>query len=369
MRNCGAFGDECMKSSVRLLVLDIDGVLTDGSDSIPPGEKRLFLRDLDALTRARRDGLGIAFLTGEPREVAEPIVKRCGGGVALYGMKDKAQGMRTLVEQHGLSMEEVCYVADGERDAPALEYVGLALTPCDASNAARSVADRVLSSRGGRGAVEEAVLLLTSAGQMKAEALTVTVREELRGAVRDLQALADGELEQLVQVIEMMANALSAKGKVVLFGNGGSAAIAQHIATELVGRYANERGPLPAIALTADTALLTALANDFGYEEIFQRQVEALVHHGDVAIGMSTSGRSLNVARALAAANDRGARTIAMVGNEAGEVGAEADHCLTFEAAKTARIQELHLTALHVACACIDALPGLARPRPSEGTA
>jgi len=343
-----------MKTVIRLLVLDIDGVLTDGSDSVAPSEKRLFLRDLDALSRLRNQGMKIAFLTGEGQEFAGQVVERCGGGEALYGMKDKAKGMCSLVEQHGLSMEEVCYVADGERDVPALELVGLALAPADASVAARSVADRVLSTRGGRGAVEEAVALLAAAGGENEGALKATVRSELDSAARDLRALAQEDLEDLVRAIEIMAGGLAAGGKIVLFGNGGSAAIAQHVATELVGRYVRERKALPAVALTADTALLTALANDFGFEVVFERQVHAHVHFGDVVIGMSTSGRSENVVRALAAAKDLGARTIALVGPEPNEVGDQAESCLTFDASNTARIQELHLTALHVACSCLD---------------
>jgi len=343
-----------MNTMIRLLVLDIDGVLTDGSDSVVPSEKRLFLRDLDALTRIRREGMKIAFLTGEGEEFAGQVVERCGGGAALFSMKDKADGMRTLVRQHDLSMEEVCYLADGERDVPALEMVGLAFAPCDASVGARSVADRVLSSRGGWGAVEEAVAFLESESREDSDALTAFVRAELNQAAREIQAFAQEDPRNLVHTIEIMAGALAACGKIVIFGNGGSAAISQHIATELVGRYQRERGPLPALALTSDTALLTALANDFGYEAVFERQVQALVQYGDVAIGMSTSGRSPNVVKGLAAAAQQGAGTIALVGSEPGEVGAQAQCCLTFDAPNTARIQELHLMALHVACSSLD---------------
>ncbi len=353
-----------MKPDIRLLVLDIDGVLTDGSDSVAPSEKRLYLRDLDALTRLRNQGTDIAFLTGEPEGIAEPIVRRCGGGEALYGMKDKAEGIRTLVKKHGLTMEQVCYVADGVRDVPALEIVGLALAPADASVAARSVADRVLSTRGGLGAVEEAIALLESFQSSASEEPTAVVRAELKQAAREMQALAQEDPADLARVIETMAGCLSAGGKIVLLGNGGSAAIAQHIATELVGRYRRERGPLPALALTADTALLTALANDFGYEAVFERQVQALLRFGDVVIGMSTSGKSENVVRALAAAREAGARTIALVGPESGEVGDQAECCLTFAATDTARIQELHLTVLHVACSCLDGFRSI-RPRKS----
>lgn len=352
----------------KWLVLDIDGVLTDGSDTVPPGEKRLFLRDLDALTRARREGIGVAFLTGESEAVAGPVVERCGGGPALYETKDKVEGMRRLVGQLGCSLSEVCYVADGERDAPALELVGLALSPCDASAAARAVADRVLVSAGGRGAVEEVVAMICPVAGRSGDELADSVRGELNAAANAMGTLAESGVETLVRVVEVMTGSLAAGGTVFLFGNGGSAAIAQHAAAELVGRYRRKRGALPAVALTADTALLTALANDFGYENIFGRQVEALARWGDVAVGMSTSGLSDNVARGLAAARRMGSRTIALVGADPGAVGAQAEFCLTFPAPDTARVQELHLTALHAVCSCLDHLlpvePALRDRRP-----
>ncbi len=205
-------------------------------------------------------------------------------------MKDKVAGMRRLVEQMGCPTEEVCYVADGERDAPALELVGLALAPSDASASARAAADRVLASRGGAGAVEEAIALLFSPIDACGDDPAEFVRGELRAAAEAMNTVAEGEIRALARLVEVVAASLAAGGKVVLFGNGGSASTAQHVAAELVGRSRKERRPLPVIALTTDTALLTALAGDPGHEEIFERQVEALVRFGDVAVGLSTSG-------------------------------------------------------------------------------
>jgi len=338
----------------RWIVLDIDGVLTDGSDSVCAGEKRLFLRDLDALTRARREGFGIAFLTGESEEAAGPVVERCGNGPVLYGMKDKVEGLKQLIGQLGCSFEEVCYVADGEHDAPALELAGIGLAPSDASASARAAADRVLGSRGGAGVVEEAVALLMGPGNDFGNKVAEFVRDQLTNAAELMRVVAEGEVKDIVRAIELVAWCLTAGGKIVLFGNGGSAAIAQHAAAELVGRYRKARPPLSAVALTSDTVLLTALGNDFGHEMLFERQIEALVRYGDVALGMSTSGQSVNVARGLAAAARLGARTIALVGAEPGVVGAAAELYVTFPVSDTARIQELHLAALHAACAYID---------------
>jgi D-sedoheptulose 7-phosphate isomerase len=146
---------------------------------------------------------------------------------------------------------------------------------------------------------------------------------------------------------------LEGGGKVICFGNGGSATQASHLAGELVGRFRARRRPLPAISLASDSGTLTCIGNDFGYSAVFDRQMAALAQPGDVAIGLTTSGKSENVVRALAAARSRGAATIALTGS-AGLVGGEADHLITVPSTDTAHIQEVHLMILHVWCIAID---------------
>ena len=140
---------------------------------------------------------------------------------------------------------------------------------------------------------------------------------------------------------------------VLVFGNGGSAADAQHFAAELVGRYERERRAWPAIALTTDTSALTAIGNDYGFDRVFARQVEALGKKGDVAIGISTSGNSPNVLKALAVANDRGMITVALTG-KGGKAGAMAAHHIAVAEERTARVQEVHATVLHVICELVE---------------
>lgn len=149
----------------------------------------------------------------------------------------------------------------------------------------------------------------------------------------------------------LMCSSLEAGGKVLVFGNGGSAADSQHFAAELVGRFAHDRRPLSAVALTTDTSIITAVANDYAYEEIFVRQVIALGRRGDVALGISTSGRSPSVVRAIAAAKECGLSTVAIVG--CGSDGA-ADVTIAAASSNTARIQEAHRTILHALCAVIE---------------
>ncbi len=160
--------------------------------------------------------------------------------------------------------------------------------------------------------------------------------------------------DQIYQVGSIMATALKDGNKILLFGNGGSAADAQHIAAEIVGRYRKERKGLPAIALTTDTSILTAVGNDYGFETIFERQIEALCLPGDVAIGITTSGNSENVVRGLRKAHDLGATTVAFTGRNGGKVAQIAHYTFVVPSYETPRIQECHITLGHVLCEIID---------------
>ncbi|MCS6957936.1 MAG: D-sedoheptulose 7-phosphate isomerase [Aquificaceae bacterium] len=162
--------------------------------------------------------------------------------------------------------------------------------------------------------------------------------------------------ERILEVAQIIAKALKDGNKVLLFGNGGSAADAQHIAAEIVGRFKKERKPLPAIALTTDTSILTAVGNDYGFESIFERQIQALCTPGDIAIGITTSGESLNVIKGLMKAHDLGATTVAFTGRNGGKVVDIAHYSFVVPSYDTARIQECHITLGHVICEVIDRL-------------
>lgn len=176
-------------------------------------------------------------------------------------------------------------------------------------------------------------------------------------AIEDHQAVV-AALSQLVPQIEAMAErlkvCLATGGKIVLMGNGGSAADSQHIAAELVGRFKRERRGLPAMALTTDTSILTAVGNDYGYEQVFARQVEALASEGDVLIGISTSGNSPNVVEAVKVARALGVKTIGLAGGTGGALKALCDEVLVVPSDVTARIQEAHILIGHIWCEMID---------------
>ncbi|NQT05977.1 MAG: D-sedoheptulose 7-phosphate isomerase [Candidatus Omnitrophica bacterium] len=159
---------------------------------------------------------------------------------------------------------------------------------------------------------------------------------------------------KLADITKVIAGSLKSGGKLILFGNGGSAADSQHIAAELVGRFKKDRPPISAIALSTNTSTITALGNDYGYETSFSRQLEALARKGDVAMGISTSGNSPNVIEAIKTAEKLGLKTIAMTGRDGGKLAGLADITLKVPSDNTPRIQELHITAGHIICELIE---------------
>jgi D-sedoheptulose 7-phosphate isomerase len=152
----------------------------------------------------------------------------------------------------------------------------------------------------------------------------------------------------VAKVSEILVSAFKQGNKVLLFGNGGSAADAQHIAAELVGRFAFDRPALPALALSVNTSCVTAIGNDYGFDQVFSRQIEALARPGDVAIGISTSGNSANVVRAMSVARKMGLRTIALTGRTGGTLRNTVDHCICIPSDESPRIQECHILIGHI---------------------
>lgn len=183
---------------------------------------------------------------------------------------------------------------------------------------------------------------------------------EMEEHLRLTEAVAAGQADAFAAAAGACVERLGAGGKLLLFGNGGSAADAQHLAAELTVRLSCDRRPIPALALTADTAVLTAAGNDLGFAQIFARQIEALGQAGDIALAISTSGRSRNVLEGLAAARRKGLHTIGFCGANPSEMAALCDHLLAVPSAVTARIQELHIVLGHMLCSAIEQGLGLA---------
>jgi D-sedoheptulose 7-phosphate isomerase len=169
-----------------------------------------------------------------------------------------------------------------------------------------------------------------------------------------MEALERELTPKMIQVAELLVDAFRNGKKLLVMGNGGSAADAQHLAGEIVGRFRLERPGLPAIALNTDTSILTAVGNDYGYEAIYRRQVEAHGQEGDVVIGISTSGSSPNVLSALRLAREKGCRTVGLLGKDGGSIKGLVDIDLTVPGHDTPRIQEGHITIIHILCELVE---------------
>lgn len=188
--------------------------------------------------------------------------------------------------------------------------------------------------------------------------VTTLLARSLEEHLQTVKILLDSGLADIERSGRVICDALAAGNKILLCGNGGSAADAQHIAAELVGRYEGQRKPFPAIALTTDTSALTALSNDYGYEEVFARQVQALAKPGDVLIAITTSGKSPNVVKAAETAHSLGCKTIGLTGLH---TEALADYCfitVKVRSERTARVQETHITIGHLWCEMVDEILG-----------
>lgn len=176
------------------------------------------------------------------------------------------------------------------------------------------------------------------------------IKDVLLESIQVKEQMLHTEISKIMEISEAVIACLKKNGKLILFGNGGSAADSQHIAAELVGRFKKERQGLAAIALTADTSVLTSLSNDYGFEVVFARQIEALGQKNDLAIGISTSGRAKNVIAGLKQAKKMGIKTVALTGQDGGELAKTADISLIVPSSVTARIQESHITIGHIIC-------------------
>ena len=189
---------------------------------------------------------------------------------------------------------------------------------------------------------------------MPEDRISTKINEHLTGHMRTMEKVVQQMVPDIRRCALTLIDAMRRGNKLLVMGNGGSAADAQHMAAEFVGRFLRNRKALPAIALTTDTSILTAVGNDFGFDEVFSRQVEALASQGDVVLGISTSGQSPNVLKALALARERGCTTIALAGKDGGLMAQAVDLTLVVPDVHTPYIQEAHLTIIHILCDLVE---------------
>ena len=187
-----------------------------------------------------------------------------------------------------------------------------------------------------------------------AQAMSASIAAHIEASMATKKRVLEGDTAVLGEIAAIVIEALRRGNKVLFFGNGGSAADSQHLAAELIGRFRRERAALPALALTTDSSILTALANDYSYDIVFSRQLQAFGRAGDVALGITTSGNSANVLRAMETARALGMKTIGFTGEGGGKLKGLVDVCFCVPSRETSHIQEMHITVGHAVCEMIE---------------
>lgn len=352
---------------VKLLVADIDGVLTNGKLYLSNNNienKTICFKDLDAVSELRQDGIKFAMITGEDNGFVTNFEQKFQPDYLFKGCKDKVSALNNILTTEQIDYQEVSYIGDGKYDINVMQLVGYSLCPSDAIFEVKNIANIILSAKGGAGCLAEAVFNIRKFNKVTFENNANNLYETKEYSVEKImlkhRAIVDTMLEneKIVESINasisIVINAFTNQKQLLLCGNGGSAADAQHIATEFVSRFYMERRALNAEALTVNTSSLTAISNDYSYERVFSRQVEAKGRSGDVLIGITTSGNSANVMKAFQVARMMGMKTIAFVGENNEKIKNEADVVISVPSKDTPRIQEMHIMIGHIICECVE---------------
>lgn len=340
-----------MKGNIWL-VFDIDGVITDGCVYIGKrGEeqKRLNMKDIDAVYELAKQGYSLAVVTSENNDFTEWVKDRFPWKQFYSGVKNKSTAIKKLREDNQIEKGCLIYIGDGKKDLCAFESADYRICPQDAIEDIRDAADLILSQPSGTGVLWELIKLIDNLFIKPSEPVNdLLMWQETLGEHLVLAKTLHQDThccKMIIDIANIIINAIHSKKRILLLGNGGSAADAQHIAAEFMGRFQKERNAWDVEALTVNTSLLTAIANDYSYEEVFSRQIQAIVKPKDVVIGISTSGFSRNVLFALHTAKKLGGITVLMTGRNGS--CKDADVVLNVPSNNAARIQEMHILIGH----------------------
>ncbi len=346
---------------IDLALFDIDGVLTDGTvyvDSAGMESKRISFDDIDALFELKRSGIKIGFITGEDTDFSAYVKKRFAPDYFSSGCKDKLAYFKKLEETDGVHKSRTCFVGDSKKDIELLNYIDWSFAPADVDPLVTKAARHITKAVRGMGVVKEAAefILRRRKGQDSVDFRNFW-DSRLQEHIDVMTVMREDETVRaaLHDIANIWVEALRSGGKILLCGNGGSAADSQHLATELVSRFFMERKALDAEALTVNTSTLTAVGNDYSFARVFSRQIEAKGRPGDVLIAISTSGNSENVIEAVRTANKMGITTIGLTGdNRDSMICKSADHVICVPSRSTPRIQEAHILIGHIICEMVE---------------
>lgn len=337
---------------IELIVFDIDGVITDGSviiDSQGHEQKQINLKDIDAIFELHQRGYKLAAITGEDTEIVDYFERRFPWEYFYRGNKTKKETMQQIEAGTGIGRKNICYIGDGKYDVEPLTYAGLGVCPANAIDKAKNAADIILQNDGGKGCIWELISILEKYNDDSCSHNYVYRRLEEHTNIFKKLASDQELMNKVIEIGDKIVTMFGNDRALYLCGNGGSAADAQHIATEFISRFYKERPGLNAEALSVNTSTLTAIGNDYSFERVFARQLEAKAHAGDMLIGISTSGVSKNVLEALRYARKNKIITVLLMGGfENPELEDEAEYLIKVPSLITPRVQEAHIFIGHV---------------------
>ena len=342
---------------IKLLVTDIDGVLTNGKVYLSAsGEemKGLCFQDLDSLSGLRTAAINLAIITGEKNFFTTYVNNRFAPKYMYDACKDKMNAIQEMLAKEHIRLEEIAYIGDGKYDNPIIRAVPTSFCPYDAIPNVRRDAKVVLSTKGGNGCLRETVDYILRMQNESDNIAAIKAGMKIHQQVIKFCINSDELIHSINQAVNCIKDSLLAGGQLLLCGNGGSAADAQHLATELVSRFYCERKALNAEALTVNTSTLTAVGNDYSFERIFARQIEAKGTFRDVLLGISTSGESANVIEAVQSARSMGMETIVFTGKGSSTLKSMADIVISVPTDDTPRIQEMHILIGHIICELVE---------------
>lgn len=354
-----------MKNKIQALFFDIDGVITDGkkyTDGKLQEVKSIAYKDLDAIKAFQSECIVVGCISGEDTIFSQNLAVNLD--YKALGEKNKKKILERFSIEQQIDRENICYIGDGKYDIEVLEYAGLAVCPQDAVYEVKNVADIILDTSGGQGCIAELYTRIhqmqnaeTETSRGEEDILEITAKRVRSHCEMSEQILKDNALLNTISAVcEKIVVSYQNNGQLFLCGNGGSAADAQHLAAELVGRFYLERQAYSAEALSTNTSIITALANDYDYSMIFARQIEAKGRAGDVLVGITTSGKSPNVLQALKRAKKQEMLTVLMSGKIDRNLMTldYVDYVIEIPSDDTPRIQEGHILIGHIMCEIIE---------------
>lgn len=355
-----------MNVKIQALIFDIDGVITDGKqymDGTSLEVKSVAYKDLDAIKSFQNEGIIVGCISGEDTAFSRKIAK--GLDYSVLGEKNKREILEGFCASHKIDCREICYIGDGKYDIEALKYAGIAVCPHDAIHEVKNVSDIILDTSAGQGCIAElySKIYLRKKGYSELNCCKCENIDKIKSNINTHYEITKQILkdEKLLNTIDKVCQEIIASfkknGQLFLCGNGGSAADAQHLAAELVGRFYLERRAYSAEALSTNTSIITALANDYDYSLIFARQIEAKGREGDVLIGITTSGTSENIFQAFKQAKNGKMLTVLMTGTLAKKylpILEYTDYIICVPSSDTPRIQECHILIGHIMCEIIE---------------